>query len=389
MRLKSSVRRLFACLALPLGTAALSAGCAGLQASALQGDMPKPGKLVAVGPDRLNGLPDASRNLVISYVSTSFDGSNAIVAGQVAIPRTPPPAGGYPVMGWASGATGLAPQCAPSMVGNPTRDAFLNEWVKRGYAVVRTDYAGWGAFGPVPDLHGRSNAENLIDAVTAAHSIDARLSNDWLAVGHSKGGGAVLWVAGLPDRTDGRYPLKGTIAIAPTGPGVLKFMSGVMKGEPVAQSALPFVALTVMNAKALNPTIHVKDLAWPSLQPHLVALESACVSHLFSMPPLPPGPYLKAGAAYDEYARLLAAQDASALTLRVPVSIIQAENDETTVTPETTAQMVRSLCARGASVRFRQYPGQKHRSVIPASQDDAFDFATMALTGGKQRNDCT
>jgi hypothetical protein len=384
----SCVHPLIKRLAVLIGAPLVLIGCAAPGTSVSQDALPKPGRLITVAPDRVNRLPDASRNLVISYVSSSFDGSNAIVAGQVAIPRTPPPAEGYPVIAWASGSTGLAPQCAPSTSANSARDASLNEWVKRGYAVVRTDYAGWGAFGPLPDLHGRSNAQNLIDAVTAAHSVDARLSNDWIAVGHSKGGGAVLWVAGLPERTEGRYPLRGAIAIAPTGPGVPKFMSGVMKGEPVATSGLPFVALTALNAKALNPAIDLQKLVSPQLQPHLDVLRSGCVPQLFSLPPLPPGRYLNAGADYDMYAKLLDEQDASALTMRVPVSIVQAENDETTVTSETTAQMVRSLCARGATVRFKQYPGNNHRSVIAASQNDAFDFADSALTRRPLKNDC-
>lgn len=350
--------------------------------------LPMPGSLITASPDRLHGLEDASRKLVISYVSSSFDGSAATVFGHVAVPKMPPPAGGYPVIAWANGSTGLAPQCMPSMSVEGTRDFFLNEWVKRGYAVVRTDYAGWGASGPVPDLHGRSNAENLIDAVIAAHSLDIRLSNEWVAVGHSKGGGAVLWAAGLPDRSRGKYPLKGSIAIAPVGPGVLKFMTGVANGEAVAQSALPFVALTALSAKALKPGIDLQSLTSAELKPQLEALRSACLSDVFSLPPLPPGNYLKRGAAFDEYARLFAAEDASTLTLRVPVSIIQAENDETTVTPDTTAQMVRSLCRRGASVRFGQYSGQDHDSVITASQADAFDFAATALAGGIQKNNC-
>ena len=375
------VRRL---AALALGSL-LVAGCAGMSPVA----QPVPGQLLLASPDKLHGLPDAGRNWVMSYASTTFDGANAVVVGQVALPRTPAPAGGYPVIAWANGSTGLAPQCAPSLVVNRERDAYLNAWVQQGYAVVRTDYAGWGAFGPVPDLHSRSNAENLADAVAAAHALDGvKLRPDWIAVGHSKGGGAVLWAAGLPDRSAGRYPLRAAIAIAPTGPGVLRFMDSVMRGEAVAVPALPFVSLTVMSAKAMKPDLDVQGLTSPALRPHLEAMGSACLSGLFAMPPLPPGPYLKPGAAYDAMARLLAAQDASSLTMRVPVSVIQGEKDETTVTPDTTAAMVRSLCARGATVQLKQYAGQTHRSVIGASQSDTFGFARTVLDAGRPASDC-
>ena len=76
-----------------------------------------------------DGLPDASQNFRISYASTSADGDEVVVFGRVALPKTPAPPGGYPVVSWGNGTTGVAPQCAPSLVANATYDTYLNEWL--------------------------------------------------------------------------------------------------------------------------------------------------------------------------------------------------------------------------------------------------------------------
>ena len=75
----------------------------------------RPGQLlssraVADGP----ALPSAGRNEVITYASQDGNGDPVVVSGTVSIPRTPAPEGGYPVISWAHGTTGVADACAPS-----------------------------------------------------------------------------------------------------------------------------------------------------------------------------------------------------------------------------------------------------------------------------------
>ena len=52
------------------------------------------------------------------YHSQSIQGKDIPVTGLIAVPTTPPPAGGYPVVSWAHGTSGIADTCAPSL--NPT-----------------------------------------------------------------------------------------------------------------------------------------------------------------------------------------------------------------------------------------------------------------------------
>ena len=116
-------------------------------------------------------LPSAARNYRVLYHSRSPDDSDVVASGTVAIPLGDPPAGGWPLITWTHGTTGLAPRCAPS---NDTLDgpehrylsitqAMLDGFVKRGYAVVATDYEGFGAADTPAYLVGPAEARSAID----------------------------------------------------------------------------------------------------------------------------------------------------------------------------------------------------------------------------------
>lgn len=347
------------------------------------------GKLISVQQDiDISTLPDAAKRVQISYTTSSFNGKATTVNGLMTLPKTPVPQGGYPVVSWGSGTTGFAAQCMPSQAVNATRDAYLNEWLKRGYVVLQTDYEGWGgSVGHRPLLDGKSNAAALTDIVTAAHRYSNQLSNEWIVVGHSEGGGAALWVAGLTQQAGGKYPLKGAIAIAPVGPGILKFMDNAVNGGVV--HAQPFLSVTVLGANIVDPSIDLDKLLKAPMKPQVEAAKTQCLAPLFKLKQLQAGQYLNAGADYDKVTDFLkTAQDPSRLTMKVPVTIIQGTQDETTVTPLTTKAMISSFCSRGATVEYHEYSGETHRSVIPASQEDTFSFAKKVFSNQPTKNVC-
>ena len=95
-------------------------------------------------------LPSAASNTLVLYHTTALDGTDRVVSGTVAVPKGPPPLGGWPVISWAHGTTGDAPQCAPSLDAPDAAeheylgpiDPVLDRMVAAGYAVVQTDYEG-------------------------------------------------------------------------------------------------------------------------------------------------------------------------------------------------------------------------------------------------------
>lgn len=346
----------------------------------------QPGQLITIRESTRNKLPDAGENYFVSYLAPTPTGGEAVLYGQISLPKSPPPEGGYPVISWGNGTTGNAPQCAPSIVSSYAVE-YLNEWVKRGYAVVRTDYEGWGADGPRLELNGKSNADAMGYLVAAAHELTDQLSDDWIAIGHSLGGGAALWTASQSYK----YNLKGAIALAPVGPGVLEFIDGIMQGKPIGHFTQQFVSVTLLGAQATDPSIDIDRLATGEMKPQLEAMrDSACLGDpvFMNFPHLQPGEYLKPGEDYDKLVSFLKAQDPSSLKLNVPVLIAQGTDDETTVTPSTTEKMVSSLCASDATVDYKVYKAADHRGVITASSMDAFQFAETVFSGKTPKSTC-
>jgi hypothetical protein len=99
------------------------------------------GDLIWVRP--LTGLPvvpGAARTLRVLYRSSGSGGPAVPVSGVVSIPRGKAPKGGWPVVTYAHGTTGIADPCAPSRTANTFGFGLLSRWLKAGYAVVRTDY---------------------------------------------------------------------------------------------------------------------------------------------------------------------------------------------------------------------------------------------------------
>jgi TonB family protein len=113
-----------------------------------------PGKLLRQEPlpDSLM-LSNASKSLRVLYTSTNgIDGKTPIaVSGAIYFPKRQATSGGWPVVAWDHGTTGVADVCAPSWTPKSQRDTdYLNAWLAQGYAIVATDYQGLGTPGGHP-----------------------------------------------------------------------------------------------------------------------------------------------------------------------------------------------------------------------------------------------
>lgn len=141
-----------------------------------------------------DALKNASSNRLVLYRSQGV-GKNVAVSGSVAVPKGRAPKGGWPVITWAHGTTGLADSCAPTVNGDLTAyiHPLLQTWLKKGWAVVRTDYEGLGTPGSVhPYLIGKSEGQGVLDIVRAARQLDPRIGRKVVISGHSQGGQAAL-----------------------------------------------------------------------------------------------------------------------------------------------------------------------------------------------------
>src|SRR4051812_23881884 len=141
-------------------------------------------------------LKAAKANKLVLYRSVGLANKNVAVSGLVALPKGKAPKSGWPVITWAHGTTGMADQCAPTIAGQGD-PALLNTWVKKGYAVVATDYDGLGTPGVHPYLNGNSEGHSILDVVRAARKLYPALGKRVVISGHSQGGQAALWAASL------------------------------------------------------------------------------------------------------------------------------------------------------------------------------------------------
>jgi hypothetical protein len=153
----------------------------------------------------------------VVYRSTSGDtGSPTVVSGTVFTPAGHPPDGGWPVVAFGHGTTGIQEPCAPSLsdslLGQTTAVVGL---IKKGYAVAFADYQGLGSSGVHPYTDARTAGLNMIDSVRALRHTFKDVSTRWAAFGGSQGGGAA-WAADEQGRTYApELELVGAVAISP------------------------------------------------------------------------------------------------------------------------------------------------------------------------------
>jgi pimeloyl-ACP methyl ester carboxylesterase len=321
-------------------------------------------------------LPGSSRNILVLYRSTGIDGKPVAESGAIAMPNRKPPKGGWPVITWAHGSTGLADQCAPTRMKRQT-DTYANDlrsqfaaFVKAGYAIVSADYEGLGTPGVHPYLVGTSEGRSVLDIVRAARKIEPRLSKSVAIMGHSQGGHAALWATALAPKYTPELKIRDTVAFAPASHikdqsnllDILKsptplsaLIASIFRGADVADPSLGIASLLTERAAALYPEVDVKCLgdmygaeSWGGLAPSEILREG-----------VDRGPLL---AAADK-------SDPENLTIKTRLDILQGESDGTVI-PLFTDQLVNELKAKGTKVTYKKFPGIDHGCIVRAARKD-------------------
>lgn len=337
-------------------------------------------RAVKSGPTRIQG--SASTTLVL-YRSRSVSGEPIAVSGLVDLPKGKTPRGGFKVISYAHGTTGMADACAPSraVVSSPAYGyvaytaPMLSSWVKRGYAVVRTDYEGLGTPGPHPYLIGNSEGRGVVDIVQAARKVSGKISKDYAIAGHSQGGQAALFAAQGSKSWAPSLRLKGTLAFAPASH---IYDQKTLLPALTSPSALSTLATMILTSAARQAGRDPASFLSPQAAAFLPQLEELCTAELNE-------PASLAGLAP---ASLIAADDGSLdgtlkamnpdIKTSAPLSILQGESD-TTVFPFLTAKLKTELA--GNKLTYKTYPGLDHSGVVTdkQSQGDATSWIASRL----------
>lgn len=340
-------------------------------------------------------IPSASRTHLITYLSEGADRRPTLVSGTVAIPDGEAPDGGWSVISWAHGTTGVGDACAPSAdtPGGPAHSyvgrttAMLDRWVADGYAVVQTDYEGLGTPGEHPYMNGDSAAAAVVDIVRAARQLDPGIGARWVAMGHSQGGHAALYVAARGEERAPELELQGAVSFAP-GSRTSETAEYYATAGPAIGPALGFLPVLLLGAQAADPSIDADTMLTDASRPLLEAARTGCMDDVREAASTVPVDHVFApGADLEPLREYYAGQEVEPLILTVPTLVVQG-TDDALVSRPVTDEVTAALCANGADLTYRVYEGADHRAVLEESFDDVRTFVDGVRAGDVQAGTC-
>ena len=307
----------------------------------------------------------------------------------MSIPKGKPPKGGWPVITYAHGTTGTADVCAPSRVhaGAPAEgsityvDPQLNDWVKAGYAVVRTDYQGLGTPGPHPYLIGEAEGRSVLDIVRAARQLFPRVGKRFLIAGHSQGGQAALFAAGEATSWTPDLTLRGTVSYAPASHLLQQAKALPALTSPSALTAL--ATMIVQGAATASPGVDPSKLLTPEVLQFYPLLDQTCLPQLAQpqrLGGIAPSDMLQSGANKNPIYRVLDGEN-PAVTTSEPIFIAQGTAD-TTVFPTFTNLLSNELTGLGDQVRYHLFGGVDHGGIVQAAEPKVLPWFEMRLPPG-------
>jgi dienelactone hydrolase len=321
----------------------------------------------------------------IMYLSQTVAGAPTVVTGLVAVSDEPPPFGGYPLLLYGHGTTGLADLCSPSVViGDTASDApysaefeTLSHRTDDGWVVVATDYEGLGGPGSHPMLVGVSEGRSMLDAGRAARQIPGVYIADKTAItGFSQGGHAALWATQLAAEWSPGQTIIGTVIGAPASDPAALASWAAPQPERSALSVGLVAGLAVAHPEAQANLPAVLTAAGMEL---VQAWDTHCFDEPITVPTT--GAFVATDpATVEPFASLLVANTAGTTATPAPMLIFHSEADERVPVVHSEALHAR-LCAAGQVVERRVEPGGFHTSASVAVSGDGITWLNGLLDG--------
>lgn len=335
----------------------------------------EPGDLIRTMPV---DAPAGEVGVRVMYHSTDAEDDDRAVTGVVYYPTGEAPDGGWPIVAWAHGTSGLAAPCAPSR--NPAPPPGFGV---RGVRVA-TDYIGLGPVGELhPYLSAAAEGHAVVDGVAAARSLpEAEAGDRWVVAGVSQGGHAAL-VTG--ERATDRLPdaeLLGTVALAP----------GAQLGETYGDEvqARIITTMVLVGAAAEDPAIDLADYLSPDVLEAAAVIEEGCVGDVIgSMAALGSSPdyfvddprTAPLGTAWAEE------NDPGQVVSEAPLLLVQGGQDPLVV-PARTAALFDRLCGLGQVVDMLEIPTANHDTVTDEAVTDVEAWLAARFAGEPADDDC-
>jgi alpha-beta hydrolase superfamily lysophospholipase len=350
--------------------------------SSKHGDLLKVQPYIHTAPTSAWLLPGGTTLYRIQYVSVSANDEVVPATAFVAFPFARPRHGApYKMVGFAHGTIGTTYGCAPSTSFNLYDYDTVTPLLLAGYAVVGADYAGLG--NNYTKAYWEANTLNAYDVVYSAAAAKKAwpklLSKEWVAIGHSQGGGTAWGVAESDALESCGVDLLGAV---PLEPGV-RFADEVAytveasskAGASAAGAAAAYIGFVYAAIDAFAPNV-VEDIFTPVMMERFKLgeelgmcfyLEASIVGDVAATKGL--SGLVKNFTLLEETLQKFQAVTGAGTgrKAKVPMLVVQSTADQTVPYP-VVAKAVQATCAAGgAAVEFGVYHDLDHSAAAGAS----------------------
>ena len=349
----------------------------------------RPGTLIR--SEQMLDAPVGTLAYRILYRSTGLRGQPIAVSGMVVFPDDELATRTRPIVAWAHPTSGVVPKCAPTLSRSKYSSiAGLDAMIKRGFAMVATDYPGLGTEGPHPYLIGVSEGRAVLDSVRAIGELEAVHAGKRFAVwGHSQGGQASLFTGLLAEKYAPDLTLVGVAAAAPaTELGVL-FADDLNTG-----GGNNLTAMTLWSWKRVFG-ISLDKVVTPQAEPVIDELAGVCLESITDIVErMVEGRALNKSflrvddlGQIEPWSSLMKENTPGLLPRAIPVFIAQGTGDQI-VRPSVTQNYVSNLCKNGNAVHTIYLDKVGHAFIAMDTATEAVAWMAERLDGHPPPNSC-
>jgi len=360
----------------------------------------QPGHLIKyeVETDFLPALTHEAAAYRVMYRSTGQLGQAVAVTGMVFVPQGSPPAGGWPIVAWNHGTSGVGDQCAPSrwpdLYTGDSWDVYLTQvdrLLAEGYLVTATDYEGLGTPGLHPYLQTDSLGRAVIDGVRAARELAGDLvpavptQTRWAAIGHSEGGQAAIGAGELAAGYSQGLTLVGAAAYAPS-----QHIELGIEAMSALPTTAPYLAYFAVGMKSINANFNYANFVGPIYRNRMGDAEEHCFDEWFGpdnqgVIPTPLTALNPLWLLDPTVRRWISNLQVGQRRGAAPVFVMQGGLDLLVVTY---GLFVNEICRTGTPVDGQVYPLSDHDAVVDQAWPDARNWLRDRFAGVPPSSGC-
>ncbi|MBB3883924.1 alpha/beta hydrolase family protein [Acetobacter oeni] len=344
-----------------------------------------PGKLIRQEPGTDYVLPSGIKAWRILYHSLDAARHDVTTSAFVLIPEGTPPKGGWPVVAWAHGTSGVAQPCAPSRMKDLYYgDEGLFEFPKAGLAVVATDYHGLATPGPHQYMNKLAQAYDVIYSVRAVREAFPGLSHDWVVDGHSQGGMASWSVAEMEQQIDDPH-YRGAVSVSGTVD-----MLDFIRPAPAEGGAPFYLPMVAFGLRARYPEYKPQSMLNHAGMAHYneIATSGCWFTGYAALYGKTENQITKSNWTRNLAVQAMLWENAIGnQSVRGPLLVITGGGD-TSVPPGGVRSTARKACNNGIRLAFRFYPGLDHDPTMTNSVKDQISWIKARLADEPFQSDC-